>query len=64
MAWKFINSLITQKPIGMQSWNLDTIWVFINGSYKPSLEAPDYVTKMLQAKNGKSVDDFEPLYLG
>ena len=30
---------------------------------KPSLGAPGYVTKTLQAENGQKVDKFEPIYL-
>ena len=30
---------------------------------KPSLGAPSHVTKILQAKSGQKVDDFEPIYL-
>ena len=63
-AWKFINSHITQKPIGLHNWNLYTFWVIINGLCKPTLGAPGHMTKMLQAKNGQKVDDFEPIYLG
>ena len=36
----------------------------INALRKPSLGAPDYVTKILPAKSGQKVDDFEPIYLG
>ena len=31
---------------------------------KPSLGAPGYVTKILQAENGQRVDEFELIYLG
>ena len=48
----------------MQSWNFDTMWVLINALCKPSLGAPGHVTKILQAKGGQKVDDFEPIYLG
>ena len=64
LAWKFIsNSHITQKPLGVQSWNLDTMWVLRNAFCKPSLGAPGLVTKILQAENGQKVDEFEPIYL-
>ena len=33
----------------------------MNGLRKPSLGAPGHVTKMLQAKNGQKVDEFEPI---
>ena len=62
-TWKFINSPITQKPLGVHSWNLDTMWVTTIGLCKPSLGAPIYVTKVLQAKNGQKVENFEPIYL-
>ena len=39
------------------------MWVLINFLCKSSLGAPDYVTKILQAKNGQKVDDFEPMYI-
>ena len=38
--------------------------MLINALRKPSLGAPGHVTKILQAKSGKEVDDFEPIYLG
>ena len=38
--------------------------VLMNVLCKPSLEAPGHVTKILQAKSGQKVDDFEPIYLG
>ena len=38
--------------------------MLINGLCKPSLKAPDHVTKMLPAEHGQKVDDFEPIYLG
>ena len=63
MAWKFINSPITQKPLGVHSWNLYTMWVIINNFCKPSLGAPGHVTKMLQAENGQKVDEFETIHL-
>ena len=64
LAWKFINSSLTQKPLGVQSWNLHTMWVLINVLCKLSLGAPGHVTKMLQVENGQKVDDFEPIHLG
>ena len=48
----------------MQSWTLDTIWVLMIALCKPSLGAPSHVTKILHAKSGQKVDDFEPIYLG
>ena len=65
-TWKFINSPVTQKPISAHGWNLYTMRVIISGSCKPSLGplgTPGYVTKMLQAKNGQKVNNFEPIYL-
>ena len=47
LAWKFINSLIIPKPLDVQSWNLDTMWVVMNALGKPSLGAPGHVTKIL-----------------
>ena len=35
----------------------------MNALHKPSLVAPSQVTKILQAKNGQKVDEFEPIYL-
>ena len=55
LAWKFINSPITRKPLVVQSWNLYTMWVLINGLCKPSLEAPGYVTKILRARKWTSL---------
>ena len=40
------------------------MWVITNGLRKPSLGAPGYLTKMLQAKNREKVGDLEPIYLG
>ena len=54
----------TQKPLDVQSWNLCTIWVLINGLCKPSLGAPGNETKMLQAENEQKVDDFDTMNLG
>ena len=64
LAWKFINSLITQKSLHVQSWNLDTTLVLMNTLWKPSLVAPDFVIKILQAEKRQKVYEFEPLYLG
>ena len=57
-------SLITQKPLDLRSGNLDTMWLFVNASYKPSLGATGHMTKILRAENGQKVDKFEPTYLG
>ena len=62
LAWKFFNLPITQKPLGVQSWNLDTIWMLINGLCNPSLGTPSHETKILQAEDGQYVDEFEPIY--
>ena len=59
-----INSPLTQKPFDVQSWNLNTMWVLMNVLCKPSFKAPSHVTKILQAKNGRKVEEFEPIYLG
>ena len=64
LAWKFINSPLTQKPLDVRSWNLDTMWVLLNAFCKPSLGAPVHVTKISQAENGDKVDEFETIYLG
>ena len=64
LAWKFINSPTTQKQLAVDSWNLYTMWVIINGLCKQSLGAPGHVIKLLQAENGQKVDDLEPIYLG
>ena len=40
------------------------MWVLMNALSKPSLVTPGHVTKILQAKNGQKVDEFEPMYLG
>ena len=64
LAWKFINSLITQKLLGVHGLNSHAMWVIINGLCKPSLGKPGLVTKMLQAEKGQKVDDFELKYLG
>ena len=49
--WKFTNSPITQKPLYLQNWNLDTMWVLMIALCKPSLGAPSHVTKILQTEN-------------
>ena len=38
--------------------------MFINALCRPSLGAPGYVTKVLQAENGQKADEFEHTYLG
>ena len=38
------------------------MWVLINGLRKLSLGAPGHVTKILQAENGRKVDDFKSIY--
>ena len=53
LAWKVIKSLIIPKPLNAQSWSLETMWVLINASCKPSLGVPGHVTKILQAENGQ-----------
>ena len=35
----------------------------MNALYKPSLEAPGNITKILQAENGQKFDKSEPLYV-
>ena len=64
LAWKFINSPITQKALGEQSWNLNKMWILKNSLCKPGLRAPGHVTKMLQAKNWQKVGNFESIFLG
>ena len=64
LAWKFIDSLITHKPLYVQSWNLNTMWVFRNALCWLSLGLPSHVAKISQAENGQTVDEFEPIYLG
>ena len=63
-ASEVMKLLITQKPLDVQSWISDTMWVLINALRKPSLGASSHVTKILQAKSGQKMDDFEPIYLG
>ena len=63
LAWKFINLPLTQKPLGVESWNLYTMCLLRNDLRKPSLEAPGHVNKMLLAKNRQKVDDFKSIYL-
>ena len=63
LAWKFINSTITQKPLDVQCWNLNTMWELMNALCKQSLGAPSHLTKMLCTKNGQKVDNFELIYL-
>ena len=60
-AWKLINSLTTQKPLDVLNWTLDTMWELMNAYRKPSLGAPGPVPKLLQAENGQTVDEFEPI---
>ena len=64
LAWKFINLLVTQKPLGVQLWNLYAMWVHISAWCKPSFRVPSLMTKILQVENGLRVDYFEPIYLG
>ena len=51
LAWKFINSPLTQKPLGVESWNLYTLAVLRNDLRKPSLEARGHVTEVSLAEN-------------
>ena len=39
------------------------MWVLMNALCEPSLGAPEYVTKILLAKNEQKVDEFELKYL-
>ena len=64
LTWKVIKSLIIPKPLDVQNWNSYIMCVFMNALWKPSLRAPSHVTKIVQAKSGEKVDDFEPIYLG
>ena len=64
VAWKFVNSPIAQKPLDVQSWNLNAMWVLIIALCKPRLEAPGHVIKISRDKNGQKVDEFESIYLG
>ena len=64
LARKVINLLITQKPLDVQNWNLDTVWMLINALRKPSLGAPGLASTSLHAENGQKVDEFVPMYLG
>ena len=43
------------KPLDVQSWNLDTMWMHPNALCKLSWGAPGHVTKILQAENGKTL---------
>ena len=43
----------------MQNQKLGTMWGFMNTLYNSSLWAPGHVTKILRAKNGQKVDEFE-----
>ena len=63
LAWKSIYSLITQKPLDVQSWNFCAMWVLINALCKPSLGVPGQLTKILLAENGQKVNEFEPIHL-
>ena len=36
--------------------------MLMNALCKPSMGAPGYLTKILQAKNWLKVDEFEPIY--
>ena len=58
LDWKFINSLLTQKLLDVQSWKSDTMWVPMNALCKPSLGLPGHVTKTLQPKVGKNLKNF------
>ena len=48
-----------QKPLDVQNWNLDMMWVLMNALCKLILGAPGHVTKILRAKNGQKVDNFK-----
>ena len=64
LPWKCINSLVTQKPLDLLNWNLDTMCVLITALCWPSLGAPGPVmTEILQAENGQKVTEFESIYL-
>ena len=54
---------MTQNPLYVQSWNLETTWVLISALCKQSLGVPDHVTKILSAQNEQKLDEFEPIYL-
>ena len=58
LDWKVINWLIIPKPLDVQSWNSGTMRLLTNASCKPSLATPGYVTKILQAENGKNSRQF------
>ena len=55
LAWKFVNSLIIQKPLDMQSWNLDTLRVHMNAFCKPSLGRQVTWPKFYRPKIGKKL---------
>ena len=54
-AWKFVNSPVTQKPLDVQTWNLDAIRVLMIALRKLSLRVPGHVTKILQVENGQKL---------
>ena len=61
---KFIDSLITQKPLDMESRDLILTWVLIEALGEPSLKAPGCVTGILQTENWLKVNKFEPVRPG
>ena len=61
---KFISLLIIQKLWDVKSWNLDATWVRRYVRCAASLEAPGLVIGILQAENGQTFDEFEPIYYG
>ena len=64
LVWKCINSLITQKPLDLRIWNLNTMWFLFNALCKLSWGAPSHLTKILQSKNALKMYEFEPISLG
>ena len=45
---KSINSLITQKPLDVQSWNLDTTWMLIKAYRESSFGVPGLAEALLR----------------
>ena len=60
----FFISLLTQKTLKVERWNLDTTWVEIESVCVPSLRASSHVTEISEAKKGQKVVKFEVVYLG
>ena len=50
--------------LNVERWKLNTTWVQIETVCAPSLEAPNHVIAISEAKNQQKVNNFKSVYLG